>query len=84
MRDAEGRTYRVNLTGRGLVEFEPAVASIDASALIQAAREHTAERKRRHSEAGRLRERAKITWHFAEGAGRLVHRFRNSGSDPTT
>lgn len=51
MRDPEGRTYRVNPTGRGLVRFELAVASIDASALIQAAKEHTAERKRRRSEA---------------------------------
>jgi hypothetical protein len=40
----------VNLTGRGNVEFEEAVAAIDSSAVIQGAKSRVAARKREQSE----------------------------------
>lgn len=46
VRDADGRTYTANPTGRGNVEFEPAVDAIDPLAVIEAARAHAAERRR--------------------------------------
>jgi hypothetical protein len=51
-RDAKGSTYAVNLTGRGDIEFEQAVAAIDSSAVIQAAKSRVAARKRQHSGRG--------------------------------
>jgi hypothetical protein len=48
-RDAKGSTYAVNPTGRGHVQFEPAVASIDSSIVIHAAKTRVAARKREQS-----------------------------------
>jgi hypothetical protein len=48
-RDAKGSTYAVNLTGRGHIEFEEAVAGIDPSAVIQAAKLRAAARKQEQS-----------------------------------
>jgi len=48
-RDANGNAYQVNPAGSSLVEFEPAIASIDPFAVIQAAKDRVAERKRNQS-----------------------------------
>jgi hypothetical protein len=47
-RDSMGSTYRVNLNGRGLVEFEESVGHVDPSTVVTNARQKVAERKRQH------------------------------------
>jgi len=46
LRDADGSRYRVNLKGKGLVEFDKEVSRIDSLMVILAAKARVAERKR--------------------------------------
>jgi len=49
LREANGSAYSVNLNGRGHVEFEEAIASIDSSAVIESAKSLVAARKQQHA-----------------------------------
>ncbi len=48
-RDRQGTTYRVQIGGTGEVRFERAVGSVDSAAVVHAAREQAAIRKRERS-----------------------------------
>ena len=50
VRDAKGSTYEVYPSGKGQAKFEPTVAEIDSSGVVQAARQRSAKRKREQSE----------------------------------
>ena len=45
-RDSRGATYEVNSAGNGEVAFDPEVAGLDPAAIVRAARERAAVRKR--------------------------------------
>ncbi len=49
-RDADGHSYAANPSGRGDVEFDPAVATLDPAAVIEAARARAAARRPEHFE----------------------------------
>ena len=49
VRDAKGSAYSANPVGRRIVEFEETVAALDPFALVKAAKERAAARKREHT-----------------------------------
>ncbi|MBI2505657.1 MAG: DUF2087 domain-containing protein [Candidatus Latescibacteria bacterium] len=49
VRNASGSQYEVRPSARGQVEFAPEVAAVDSAAVVRAAQEQAAERKRRQT-----------------------------------
>ena len=50
LRNADGSTYRVQLSGKGQMEFEPSVGEVNSSNVVENARQQAAVRKSEHTD----------------------------------